>query len=609
MIFAIGVLVALVPEGLLPTLSLSLAIGAQRMARRNVLVRRLSAIEALGATQVICTDKTGTLTLNRMTPALAWTKSGEHDFAAPERAPAGADLLDLLATMTFASSATPAEVSASPGASGPDPIEVAIVAAARDAGVQIASRRLRELPFDSFRRMMSTVDFIHGRIAVHTKGAPDAVLARCSPDTLARFAESPEQVADRYGSMGMRVLAAARRPLSASELEAGEDIEQELEFVGLMAFADPVRPEVVDAVQKCTRAGIRLLIITGDHPGTAAAVAEKAGVSAGRPHVVTGADLEKMSPGELRAALSRDVVFARATPAHKLSIVAALQEMGQVVAVVGDGVNDAPSLRHADVGVAMGKSGTDVAREAADIVLADDNFATIVDGIEEGRAIFANIRRFVTYVFTSNVAELAPFVAYVLTGIPLPLKVLQILAVDVGTDLVPALGLGAEPPEARALEEPPRRRGERLLNGTVLRRIFVFFGPAEAAFALGGFFFVYWLDGWRPGDQLADSGATYLRATTMTFAAIVVGQMGTGLACATSIRSVFSNRLLLVGSLIEAAIVLLLGRVPPLQDTLGFVPLGWREFAYLAMILPVIPALEMGRRALVRRRVSSPRPR
>ena len=326
---------------------------------------------------------------------------------------------------------------------------------------------------------------------------------------------------------------------------------------------------------------------------------------AGEPHVVTGDQLEALSPAGLRAALRRDVVFARTTPVHKLAIVTALQEMGQVVAAIGDGVNDAPFLRRADVGVAMGKSGTDVAREAADIVLTDDNFATIVDAIEEGRAIFANIRKFVSYVFTSNVAEMAPFAAFVLTGVPLPLKVLQILAVDLGTDLVPALGLGAEPPDRGTLDEPPRARNAPVLNRAVLLRTFLLLGPVEAALGLAGYFFVYWTSGWRFGDTLTERGDVYVLATTMTFASIVVGQIGAVFACRSSRTSIFrlplaSNRLLLAGVAIEVLVLLAVGRVPPFTGTFEFLPLGWREWLFLLALLPILPAADELRKLLVR---------
>lgn len=614
MVFAIGVIVALVPEGLLPTLSLSLAIGAQRMARRNVLVRRLSSIEALGATDVICSDKTGTLTMNQLAVSRIWTPAAEYEISGNWReAEGGLTLLrggearegvaELLEAMSYANNASVDYRNGERKFTG-DPTEVAILVAATKVGIGIRRERLREIPFDSFRRMMSTLDRTTGGLVLHSKGAPDAVLRRC---TLADQ-QAALRAAEEYARRGMRVLAAARRRFGAEQPEE-DDLERELEFLGLIAMVDPIRPEVLPVIDRCHGAGIRVVIITGDHPGTAAAVAEQTGVSAGPPHVVTGPELEVMTPSELRGALGRDVVFARTTPVQKLAIVTALQEMGKVVAVIGDGVNDAPSLRRADVGVAMGLGGTDVAREAADIILADDNFSTLVDAIEEGRAIFANIRKFVTYVFTSNVAELAPFVAYVLTGIPLPLKVLQVLAVDLGTDLVPALGLGAESPEPGVLRRPPRSRRERLLNRAVLARIFLFLGPLEALLGLSGFFYVQWLSGWRPGEQLSGSGPTYELATTMTFAAIVVGQIGAVLACRSTSESLFripllGNYLLMAGLALEVVVLALVGRVPPLQETFGFRALGWREFLFLIAVLPVLPLADEARKLLLRRRSS-----
>ncbi len=620
LIFAIGIIVALVPEGLLPTLSLSLAIGAQRMARRNVLVRRLSAIEALGATQVICTDKTGTLTRNEMTVARLWTLNAEYALTGAGYAPEGElsllsgedspdEVAELLGALVRASNASLARNDSGTWTITGDPTEGALVVAARKAGVSIDGERLLEFPFDALRRMMSTANRTLLGLRLHAKGAPDSLIERCAPvsDDWDRVRQSALEAADRYAHEGMRVLASAWRPLTDADLTSAGNLEHGLRFLGLVGIVDPVRPEVISVIDRCHDAGIRVVIVTGDHPGTAAAIALQAGVTRQQPHVVTGADLERMSPAALKAALGREVVFARTTPLQKLTIVTALQEMGSVVAVIGDGVNDAPSLRRADVGVAMGITGTDVAREAADIVLADDNFATIVDGIEEGRAIFSNIRKFVTYVFTSNVAELAPFAAYMLTGIPLPLKVIQVLAVDLGTDLVPALGLGAEPPEPGTLEEPPRLRDARLLDRAIFLRIFAFLGPIEAALGLAAFMFVYWTHGWRPGDALPGSGHVYVLATTMTYAAIVVGQIGAGIACRSATTpglhpARLPNRVLLAGIALEVLVLVLIGRVPPLQGTFGFAALGWREMAFLLAVCPLLPLADDLRKRLSARR-------
>jgi magnesium-transporting ATPase (P-type) len=494
-----------------------------------------------------------------------------------------------------------------------DPTEVAIVRAATALGAVRRGERIAELPFDSYLRLMSSVDSVGEQLVLSTKGAPDSVIARCASIAPGgEFSEKTRRLvlakADAYAAAGLRVLAVARRAVDA----VGErgDLEKDLELLGLVAMIDPVRPHAAQTVAQCHAAGIRVIVVTGDHPGTAAEIARRASIAAGRePRVITGQELDGLTPAALRAALQQDVVFARTTPIQKLAVVSALQELGNVVAVIGDGVNDAPSLRRADVGVAMGKSGTDVAREAADVILLDDNFATIIDAIEEGRAIFSNIRNFVTYVFTSNVAELAPFAAFVLAGIPLPLKIIQVLAVDLGTDLVPALALGAEPPVAGALEERPRPRGEPLLDRRVFLRTFLLLGPIEAALGLAGFFFVYLADGWRPGDALTDSGHIYTLATTMCFMAIVAGQVGNVIACRSYSASLLQmpitrNRFLLPALAVEIVAVLLLVYTPALQGVFDFTGPGLQDWLFVILVLPLLPLADEIRKLLLRRRGS-----
>ncbi|MQA82895.1 MAG: HAD-IC family P-type ATPase [Streptosporangiales bacterium] len=446
-LLAVGVTVALVPEGLLPTVTLSLARAAQRMARRKALVRRLESVEALGSTTFICTDKTGTLTRNEMTVVELWTPAGTATVDGSGYAPAGqvhgdAAVIDQLRRLAVtAYRCSNGRVVEKHGGWRPvgDPMEAALHTLALKLGVDVAGgdgagdpvQVVRRYPFDTRRRRASvlTVD------GLHLKGAPDSVLPRCVST------HGAAAVLDAMTARGLRVLAVAHRPAADLPPDA-DDAERDLTLLGLVGLEDLPRDDVADAIASCHRAGIRLAMVTGDHPATARAVAVEVVLGAD-PLVVSGAELpaDELALGEL---LDRDgVVVARVTPADKLRIASALQRRGHIVAMTGDGVNDGPALRQADIGVAMGASGTDVAREAADLVLLDDHFATVVAAVELGRATFANIRRFLTYHLTDNVAELVPFAAWALSGghLPLALTVLQILALDIGTDLLPALAL------------------------------------------------------------------------------------------------------------------------------------------------------------------------
>jgi magnesium-transporting ATPase (P-type) len=443
-VFAMGMIVAFVPEGMLPTVTLSLAMGVQRMARRNALVKRLSAVETLGCTTVICTDKTGTLTENEMTVREFWvagrrlTMSGvgyapDGEILAggrpvPESDPLHVDLRPLLVSAALCNNARllPPDASSDFWRVLGDPTEAALRVAALKGGVDPeveakSSPRLRELPFDSRRKRMATVHASPGGRVAYVKGAPHEVQRLCSRirrdgreqpltgEERARIAEAIDDLAHD----GLRVLAVVARTIP-EELAGftSEEIERDLTFLGLMAMMDPPRPEVAEAVQKCHRAGIRIIMITGDYGLTAESIARRIGIlRKSRPKLLNGSDLDAMRDEELKEALRDEVLLARVTPEHKLRVVNALREMGHIVAVTGDGVNDAPALKQADIGVAMGLAGTDVAKESADMILTDDNFASIVHAVEEGRAVFANIKKFTTYIFTSNGAEAVPLLS------------------------------------------------------------------------------------------------------------------------------------------------------------------------------------------------------
>ena len=681
-IFAIGIIVANVPEGLLPTVTLALALGVQRMAKQNALVRRLSAVETLSATSVICTDKTGTLTKNEMTVRYLWVPwqpetagaEGHPPVGTPERSPSLIEVTGVGYDPTNGTVHLPADLTAAwqvrllligaclcsnarlvhPSQSRwqeiGDPTEAALLVAAAKGELDLAALqqqlpRLREMPFDSRRRMMTVVlDWRSAdlwtdalpQVAI-TKGAPLEVLRHCQGilrdgrvQTLTK-AESDAVIAanDDLASQGFRVLGlAARRGDQAFLTLPTQDLEQELIFIGLVAMFDPPRDGIAEAIAQCHSAGIKVTMVTGDYGLTAEAIARKIGLVGHRPsaphdqvRVVTGDGMGHLSDAQLRQVLTyrSSLVFARMSPEHKLRLVQTYKAMGEIVAVTGDGVNDAPALRAAHVGIAMGQNGTDVAREAADIVLTDDNFATIVSAIEQGRAIYQNIRKFMTYILASNTPEITPFLAMAVFKIPPALTILQILAVDLGTDMVPALALGAEPPETGLMTRPPRPKNAFLLDRSLLFRAYGFLGVIEAVLSMLGFALVWWSHGYSLADlqavtpmilaRTADPAVTaiYWQATTMALAAIAACQIGNLFACRSEWVSAFrlqwfNNRLLWIGIGVEGVTLLVLIYVPFLRNVFTTAPLTRWQWLLLLACPPLLLGAEELRKAVFRRR-------
>lgn len=619
MSFAIGLLVANVPEGLLPTITLALAIGVRRMARRNALVKRLTAVETLGSTDVICTDKTGTLTEGRMTLSAWWT-------------PRDAPLRPLLRCAVRCNNAW---IAGHPDAwtEDGDPSESALLVGAAAAGydvvaAQVARDTLREttLHFDARRKRMSTIDTEDdGSRWLHAKGAPLELLGRCErvrlPDGVKPLDDGLRaEIAaafEHHAGEGLRVLGFAERqdpPAGSDAMAARDDAESGLTFLGLAAMHDPPRAGVKDAVAQCHAAGLRIIVVTGDHGATALAIARQLGVVRHTPVLVQGPEVEQMDERELAMLLDRtpEVIVARSNPETKLRIVASLQALGHTVAMTGDGVNDAPALRRADIGVAMGLSGTEVAREAATMVLTDDSFASIAAAVEEGRVVYDNLRKFITYIFAHLTPEVVPFLVYALAGgrVPLPLTALQILAIDLGTETLPALALGRERAEPDVMDRPPRPGSARLIDRHMLVRAWVWIGLVEAVLVTGAFFWVLRRGGWTPGAEVGPGSPlheSYLTATTATFAAIVACQVGAGFAARTTRASlgeigVFSNRLLLWGIAFELVFAGAVIYLEPLQGVFGTAPLPVSDLLVFACMAPIVWAADDVRRRVWNRR-------
>ena len=586
-IFAIGIIVANVPEGLLPTVTLALAMATQRMAKKNALVRHLPAVEALGSTTVICTDKTGTLTQNRMKVKQLFLSDS---FIQP-------DDTEQLRDHPFMQVALYCHTLKRISKDGKssllgDSMEIALVEMTQPMMVADPNvTQVAEIPFDTNRKRLSLLYQTPSGIRLYCKGAVETVLPLCNTvyrhDEIIPLDEAQRQLIlnaqEVMAEQGLRVLALAYR--CCSTITKPEDLEQGLILCGLAGIEDPPRIEVPAAIANCRTAGIKVIMVTGDHPHTARAIAREIGL-AQNPIVITGNDLRCLSSIQLQLALdTEEIIFARVGADQKMMIVQALKKKGEVVAVTGDGVNDAPALKAADIGISMGISGTDVAKEAADIILLDDNFANIVAAIEEGRTVFDNIRKFMTYILTSNVPELIPYLAFILFKIPLPLTIIQILAVDLGTDILPALALGAEAPHKDVMQKPPRARNERLLHWPLLGRAYLLLGIVEAIAAMSIFFYVLHIGNWSYGQILPVDDPLYLKATTACLLTIVIMQITNVFICRHSKESVFrlprpDNHLLLAGITLEIILIILIIYTPLGNRLFGTAPVDIDVWLY-----------------------------
>ncbi len=565
---AISLAVAAIPEALPAVVTVLLALGARRLVTVNALVRRLPSVETLGSVSVICSDKTGTLTLNRM-------QLREHRaWGVPDEA--------MWAALVLCNDA-------SAGADGwiGDPTETALLQAARDAGLDVAALqkerpRRHEWPFDADRKRMSTLHTHEGGWRAYVKGAPESVLPRCTGGAELDEALSTAQA---WAASGMRVLAVAQRDGSDDVVAVDSDaFEQGLTLLGLVGLIDPPRPEARAAVAECLAAGVRPVMITGDHPATALAIARDLGIAAGEgSEVLTGAELARLDAAALAGAVQRVSVYARMDPAQKIRIVQALQAQGQFVAMTGDGVNDAPALRSADIGVAMGKGGTDVAREASSLVLLDDNFATIVGAVREGRRIFDNIRKFIRYALTGNSGEIWVLFLAPLLGMPIPLLPIHILWVNLVTDGLPGLALAAEPAERGVMQRPPRPPQESVFaHGLWQHALWV--GLLIGALCLG-------VQAWAL--RAGNGGAANAHWQTMVFTVLTFAQMAHLLAIRSERESLFSiglgsNRPLLAAVLLTLVLQLATIYVPWLQPVFRTQPLSAAELALCFALAAVV---------------------
>jgi Ca2+-transporting ATPase len=611
LVFGVAVAVAVVPEALPAVVTISLSLAAQRMARRNALVRRLAAVETLGSVSMIGSDKTGTLTGDQMTVRRIWVAGEMLDVSGNGYAPVGEFLRNgepvaaseplrtLLRAAALASDAQLVRAASGSTEIRGDPTEAALVVAAAKAGIERdelmeAHPRVAEIAFTSERKQMTTLHKTpHGCVA-YSKGAPEVLLRSCSswlsPTGEALLGEADRdavlEAAHHFAREALRVLAVARRAEARPE-----SAEREMTLLGLVGMIDPPRPEAKYAIGTSIRAGIKPVMITGDHPLTARAIASELGLlKSGR--VVTGADLDTMSDAELEREVESIEVYARVSPAHKLRVVEALQANGHSVAMTGDGVNDAPALKRADIGVAMGINGTDVTREAADMTLTDDNFASIVAAIEEGRGVFANIKKYLMYLLSANLGEIGLLTLTALLGKPLPLSAVQILYVNLATDGLPAIALAVDPPERDLMKRPPRSRSAN-----------IFTRPVVALIALGGIWstlVTVSLFAWTfaSGERLSE-------ARTTVFATLILIELFKAFSFRSDRRSTlegtFRNRWLNLAVAWEIALLALVINVPFLEHAFGTTDLSPGRWALIVgAALTIVPVLELGK-LLVRR--------
>ena len=611
LVFGVAVAVAVVPEALPAVVTISLSLAAQRMAKRSALVRRLAAVETLGSVSMIGSDKTGTLTADQMTVRRIWVAGETLEVSGNGYEPAGEFLCNgepvaaseplrkLLRAAALASDARLVRTADGSTEIRGDPTEAALVVAAAKAGIErdelVAARpRVAEIAFTSERKQMTTMHETPGGCVAYSKGAPEVLLRSCSrwlsPAGEELLGEADREAvleaAHHFAGEALRVLAVARRAEARPE-----SAESEMTLLGLVGMIDPPRPEAKDAIGTCARAGIKPVMITGDHPLTARAIASELGLL-GSGRVVTGADLDTMSDEELEREIESIEVYARVSPVHKLRVVEALQANGHSVAMTGDGVNDAPALKRADIGVAMGITGTDVTREAADMTLTDDNFASIVAAVEEGRGVFANIKKYLMYLLSANLGEIGLLTLTALLGKPLPLSAVQILYVNLATDGLPALALAVDPPERDLMHRPPRSRSAS-----------IFTRPVVGLIALGGI--------WSTAVTVSlfastlASGEGLSEARTTVFATLILIELFKAFSFRSDRRSTlegtFKNRWLNLAVAWEIALLTLVINVPFLEHAFGTTDLSPGRWALIVgAALTIVPVLELGK-LLVRR--------
>ena len=595
-IFALSLIVANVPEGLMPTITLSLSLASQRMARRNALVKNLDSVQTLGSATVICTDKTGTLTKNEMTLKEIYLSGGElitingdgykpqGDFIFKKGQEESRNRLDELLLSALLNSRASIKGDEPYG----DPTELALVVAASKAGVNSQNcKKIEEIPFNSDRKMMSTYCQKEDNKVLFIKGAPEVIFKAATHYVNAQgetviFDEKSkkrlEKQAVAFEEKAYRTLALAKN---------SEFNEEGITLLGLTAIMDLPRPEVKNAIKACGDAGIRIMMITGDNPKTAQAIAKQ--IEMPFDTVLTGEDVIALSGDDLEDRLKHEtILFARMASSQKLKIATALQNIGEVVAMTGDGVNDAPALKRADIGIAMGKTGTDVAKEAADMILLDDNFQSIVAAIEEGRTVYFNIKKFVTYILSSNVPEIVPYILQFFFKIPLPLSVIQILSIDLGSDMLPGLALGSEKPEKNIMKRPPVGKHEKILDWEVFKRGYFFIGVIEATAAMTAFIMFLLMHGWEYGTVDLNDPVLHSQAMTMTLLGAVSCQLMNIWTMRSWEFSAFSiswksNKLLLSAMVLEFVWIWMLLGYEPVQKIFHTAAI---PFAELWILLP-----------------------
>ncbi|KKU78499.1 MAG: ATPase, P-type (Transporting), HAD superfamily, subfamily IC [Candidatus Peregrinibacteria bacterium GW2011_GWA2_47_7] len=658
LLFAVSVAVAAVPEGLPTTITVALALGVQRLARKNAIVKQLSSVETLGSTTVICSDKTGTLTKNEMTVqevvfddceisvkgvgyepigelSVHSTSSKENAFFSFEKGgladiaykrPTFFNHLEMMAAgLTVCNNARLVE--AEEWRIIGDPTEGALLNLVEKAGFSAAALnqehpRIFEIPFDSSRKRMSVVtrDADSKKYMAFVKGAPDSLLTLCThifkdgkivPLSAAEKTSLLERT-DAMAKRALRIIAVAYKEVSQEVQRTyhKEEIESDLIFLGMVGMMDPPREEVKEAVKLTHKAGIRIFIITGDHGLTAHAIAKDLGiVKSYGVNIITGEMMEKMSNEKLRAAVAKgeETIFARVSPEHKLRVVEALKQLGEVVAVTGDGVNDAPALKRADIGVAMGITGTDVSKEAANMVLTDDSFGSIVSAVIEGRTIYENMKKFIFFIFSSNIGELIAIFSGILLGLPAPLTAVLILIVNTLTDVFPALALGVEPIEQAVLSKPPRKPGVKIMETPFIKR-YLMSGIWIGLLTAGTFVMNLWLIGWRFGDALDPQSLLYRESATMAFVVLTLQQMVHAFSCRSEILSIFQmkffeNRALVAATLFSIIATVAVVQIPFISMYIKTVPLSLNGWLTIAAVSFSVLLVEEIRKIFVRSRM------